>query len=81
MNPTNTLLVTALEIADPDAQIRKEVIELIREIVKQELALFTNTSSITLGALIVNEQTYTIKQIALAALKEHFNNPQHIPPR
>lgn len=80
MKQTDALVLTALEIADPDAQIRKEVIEMIRQVVVQEIASYLHGHANVMANAWAFEAKHSIRQIALAAIKDHFNNPQYIAP-
>lgn len=72
MNKTDALVLTALEIADPDAQIRKEVLELIRQVVVEELNAYVRNNISYLAVAVTTEARWAIKQTALSAIKEHF---------
>lgn len=72
MKQADALVLTALEVADPDAQIRKEVIELIRQVVAAELHEYVRNNIAYIAGAVTTEARWTIKQTALAAIKEHF---------
>lgn len=78
MKQADALVLTALEVADPDAQIRKEVIELIRAVVVQEIASYLHGHANVMANAWAFEAKHNIKCIALAAIKDHFNNPMYI---
>lgn len=72
MEQADALVLTALEVADPDAQIRKEVIELIRQVVAEELASYVRNNIAYIAGAVTAEARWSIKQTALSAIKEHF---------
>lgn len=80
LKPHEVVAHATLTLADPDAEMRLELRKLIAEIVKEEVALYfgMNVNNTQTASNIINNQSYTIKQMAKAAIKEHFNNPQPI---
>lgn len=78
MDDVTQQLVISLEAADPDAAIRKEMIELIRGVVVEEIARYFNRNTGLIATAVVTEANHQIKQTALRAVREHFNNPQMI---
>lgn len=78
MDDVTQQLVISLEAADPDAAIRKEMIELIRGVVVQEISAYLHGHANVMANTWAFEAKHNIKCIALAAIKDHFNNPMYI---
>ena len=79
MKPHEVVAHAALVVADPEAEMRRELEAAIAAIVEREVTRLLQDPSKPYAMNIVNSQQYNISQIALRAIKKHFNNPVFIP--
>ena len=79
MEPHETYLEASLIHSDPDSAMRLAVAETVRKMVEVELqVLVMNGTLNNIVSIAIRNDEWAIKQMALRAIKEHFQNPQQI---
>jgi hypothetical protein len=81
LKPHEVIAHAALVVADPEAEMRNALRKMISDIVQEEIAAYwhpANVNASLTASNIIRDQKYTIGQIALSAVKNHFNNPTQI---
>lgn len=78
LKPHEAVAHAALALADPEAEMRKELRKMIEEIVEAFLTRELLDVTRHFGTVIVNDQRHAIASIAKSAIKQHFNTPAYI---
>ena len=79
-NAAQTHLLAAT-VANDDTELKREVEALVYNAVKDVLHMMLQHHDPVLNhfsTYVIQDNRYIIERIALVAIKNHFNNPQHI---
>lgn len=78
VTPAETAVLAAMVAGDEDAALRLEIHNMIRTIVVDEVERAITARIPSIGGTVIRDQQLLIRNLALAAIKQHFVNPGQI---
>jgi len=78
VTPAETAVLAAMVAGDEDAALRLEIHDMIRKIVAEEVTRAIAERMPSIGGTVIRDQQWIIRNLALAAIKQHFVNPGQI---